>query len=536
MSEDTQKFIKTTILLGLSASEEQIRSLTGNVITEIIQVSGLLTWPGILEKLITIVEGVDPTVQDSPGVRESAMGALAKVCEDNRQSLDRDYNGQRPLDFMIPKLLSFTASPIAKVRSNALASINFFIPNKSQAVMSNLDNMLKAIFTLATDTSEDVRRNVCRAIVSIVDVQPEAIKPHMDGIVNYMISQQKKTEDGEESEVASEAAEFWLTLGEHDVQNVLLEPYLGKIVPTLLESMVYSEEDMERLGGEGDDMDEEDKKEDIKPVFAKSKPRMPNGAETSDANGSSKEEGELSDEEAELEDELGSEDPEDKWNLRKCSAAALDVIASAFGQTVFHIILPYLKQSLFHAEWQYREAAVLALGAVASGCMDGVTPHLPELVPYLIGLLNDPEPLVRQITCWTLGRYSAWAAELEDPQLSNEYFEPMMEGLLKKMLDKNKRVQAAGASAFANLEEQSKDRLIPYTLPIVQQFIMAMGVYKDRNMYILYDSIQTLAEHVGSELAKKEVVDILMPALIGRWKLVKDENRELFPLLEVSDS
>jgi hypothetical protein len=108
----------------------------------------------------------------------------------------------------------------------------------------------------------------------------------------------------------------------------------------------------------------------------------------------------------------------------------------------------------------------------------------------------------------------------------------MMEGILTKMLDKNKRVQEAGASAFANLEEQSKEVLKPYIKPILQQFVLAMGRYKDRNMFILYDCIQTLAEHVGDTLAEPEPVNILMPALVERWKTVRDDSRELFPLLE----
>jgi hypothetical protein len=43
--------------------------------------------------------------------------------------------------------------------------------------------------------------------------------------------------------------------------------------------------------------------------------------------------------------------------------------------------------------------------AATKGCMDVVTPHLQNLVPYLITLLNDPEPLVRQnylLDAWAL--------------------------------------------------------------------------------------------------------------------------------------
>lgn len=51
-------------------------------------------------------------------------------------------------------------------------------------------------------------------------------------------------------------------------------------------------------------------------------------------------------------------------------------------------------------------------------------------------------------------------------------------------------------------------------------------------MHILYDCVQTLAEHIGPVLAFPEVVNQLMPALIDRWNKVPDQSREMFPLLE----
>ena len=513
--------------------------MTGNVITELVRQGGILSWTDLLTRLLALVENSDPSLGEiSAGPQEGAMSALAKVCEDNKRSLDRDYHGNRPLNFLIPKFLQFTSSPHPKIRAYSLGCINIFLPNKTQSVLAHIDTLIGVIFSLAQDSSNAVRREVCRAIVHIVDICPDKLYPHLSGIVDYMISQQLKVE---ETDLSLDAAEFWLTAGEHDQLKMGLGPYLDKIVPTLLKSMVYSDEDIARLGGALDDADVEDKAEDIKPVFAKSKPRVPNGdgigAAELGTNGN-KTAGEialdeLSDGEIdELSDEEGDEDPQDQWNLRKCSAAALDVLASVYHQPIFDIILPYLKENLRSEQWPYREAAVLALGAVAEGCLDAVIPHLPELIPYLLTLLNDHEPLVRQITCWTLGRYSRWAAHLPDESLQQRFYVPMMEGLLTKMLDGNKRVQEAGASAFASLEEQSQQALTPYIEPILRQFVTAMDRYKDRNMFILYDCIQTLAEHVGQALSEKQYVDILMPALIKRWEKVKDNSRELFPLLE----
>ncbi|KAL7269399.1 hypothetical protein RUND412_007943 [Rhizina undulata] len=540
----TTAYLKSELLQGLRDTHIQIRNFTGNVIAELLRVGGILEWSDLLTKLIAIVENTN-SAEVSPQTQDGAMGAIAKICQDNKKQLDKDYDGQRPLNFLIPKFLQFAHHPAAKVRANSLEIINIYLPTKTQSVLVHIDALIESLFRLGNDPNDAVRKEVCRALVHLVDIRPDKIAPHMDGIVDYMVSQQKNVH---EQELALDAAEFWLTVGEHEQLRIGLGPYLPKIIPVLLTSMIYSKEDIERLGGGGDDADEEDREEDIRPTFAKSKTRLPNGesvevdeVEKVKANGKTPGEvaldelsdGEIDEDYDSEEDPLtGMDDPEDRWNLRKCSAAALDVLATVFHQDVFTIILPYLKENLRHSEWPHREAAVLALGAVADGCLDGVIPHLPELVPYLISLLDDSEPLVRQITCWTLGRYSRWASHLPDHVSRQKYYEPMMEGILTKMLDRNKRVQEAGASAFANLEEQSKELLKPYIEPIVRQFVLAMGTYKNRNMFILYDCVQTLAEHVGDALGEKNIVDVLMPALLSRWSKVKDDSREIFPLLE----
>ena len=175
---------------------------------------------------------------------------------------------------------------------------------------------------------------------------------------------------------------------------------------------------------------------------------------------------------------------------------------------------------------------MLAIGAVAEGCLESITQNQPDLIPYLLSLLNDAEPSVRVITCWALGRYSGWASHLPNPSEKKAYFEPMMEGILKKMLDKNKRVQESAASAFANLEERAGKELTPYCAPIIQTFTECYEKYKDRNIFILYDCVQTLAEQVGPPLKRQDLVELLMPTMIRRWSKIADQSQEIFPLLE----
>ena len=535
----SKNYIRSVILSGLQDPNVQIRNYAGNVVTELFKQGGIMGWPQLLPSLLELVENKDSNVPDQ--TQEGAMSALFKICEDNKRALDREYQGQRPLQFLFPKFLEFTRSPMSKVRATALASIDVFLPEKSATVLESIDALLLHLFDLASDSSTEVRKYVCRCFIHVAELSPEKITPHMGGLVDFNVLQQR---NGTDSELALDAAEFWLCVGEHESMYKSLGPFLPKVVPVLLESMVYSEDHILRLEGEEDDADEEDREQDIKPVFASAKSSRATGATSNGesvsgaVNGSGQviaidddedlSEGEV--EEYEEDDDYGG-DPEDQWNLRKCSAAALDVLATHFHGQVFEVTLPYLKEHLNDPEWPQREASVLALGAIADGCMDVVQPHLPELTPYLLSLLQDKEPVVRQITCWTLGRYSAWAAHLDEAG-RHHFFEPIMDGILKRMLDQNKRVQEAAASAFANLEEKARAQLIPYSPVIVRQFVSCFAQYKDRNMFILYDCVQTLAEHVGPALRNPELVSLLMPALIHRWNKVADHSREMFPLLE----
>lgn len=154
--------------------------------------------------------------------------------------------------------------------------------------------------------------------------------------------------------------------------------------------------------------------------------------------------------------------------LGKCSAAALDVLANVFRDDLLLHILPLLKELLFHPEWVVKESGILVLGAIAEGkkgrkktkyeqnvgssgdiesqffsvspgCMQGMIPYLPELIPHLVQCLSDKKALVRSITCWTLSRYAHWVVS----QPPDTYLKPLMTELLKRILDSNKRVQEA---------------------------------------------------------------------------------------------
>lgn len=101
---------------------------------------------------------------------------------------------------------------------------------------------------------------------------------------------------------------------------------------------------------------------------------------------------------------------------------------------------------------------------------------------------------------------------------------------------KKKRVR----SLFLTWDSYSR----PWCLPSVNiRYVISCVVKIDcywqilcgqhKNLLILYDAIGTLADSVGHHLNKPDYINLLMPPLIQKWNILKDEDKDLFPLLEV---
>ena len=525
-------YIKESVVRGLGDQANLCRSICGSVITTILFKGGIMGWPEIIPNLMEMLDSSNDG-ENAALLQDGAFSAMVKICEDSAKALDMDYGGQRPLEYLIPKFIHLTKSPMETVRSRAIQCLCQFIPIKAEPLIQHLDEFLAALFGLATDASADVRKNVCRGLVMLLDIRPDKIAPNLGSIVEYMMY----STQGDDEQVALEACEFWLSVADQPSLTQHLEPYLEKIVPMLLKGMVYSEMDLLALGiDEDDDYNVEDKAEDIKPQFAKTVTHAANGAAAVGKASSDAKKPDVGEDEEEEEEEEDYDDDDDDpyadWNLRKGSAAALDAFATQFHEKILVRVLPYLRENIGSSDWLRREASVLALGAIADGCMDGVVPHLPELYPYLLSLLRDPRPLVRQITCWTLGRYSQWAVDLPTDEAKKQFLEPLIFSLLATVNDKNKRVQEAGYSAFATMEEEAGPILMPYLSPIVQHLCLALQQFQRKALMVVYDGIQTLANAVAQGLNNATYLQAIVPLIMDKWASVDELDQSLLLILE----
>lgn len=201
--------------------------------------------------------------------------------------------------------------------------------------------------------------------------------PEMANVAEYMLY---STKDKNEN-VALEACEFWLTFAEDPELAPYLQPLLDKVSPVLLDCMIYGEDDLLWLENDVEDANVPDKETDIKPRHygggkghtfdrdeqgnpvegsGESKPARIGayGEELADSD---------DDEDYDYDDDDFADEMSTEWNLRKCAAAALDVLAVRFsGDLLVHLLGP-LKDKLWSTDWLQRESGILALGAMAEG-------------------------------------------------------------------------------------------------------------------------------------------------------------------------
>lgn len=528
--------VKSQCLHAIGDSSELIRTTVGLLITALAlrnglaNYGGLQNWPSLLPTLLHCIR--EPNTNMVLG----AFSTLQKICEDSTHEI-LTLNGV--LQELLPTFIQFLEHPMPKIRVHALACANQFLHHSlnpadaRQSVLEELglfEKFLQGVFSLTSDTNSEVRCNVVQALVGVFDIDPERMSPWLSNLVDYML---QSTADQDE-QVAQEACEFWLNLADEESALAILGPKLPQLIPLLLQHMRYSEMDVFLLKGDEDDADVEDQAQDIRPHIVKAK-RM--GA---------------------TEDDSDSEDDDacdalSEWSLRKSAAASLDVLSNVYGDNYtkaqqnqgvdvigsghfLEILLPFLNDMLGSVEWEHQESGILALGAIAEGCIDGLSQHLPQLIPYLIRALNSEKALIRSITCWTLSRYAGWVLMMAEPMGNpgSELLPQLLEQLLKRVLDRNKRVQEASCSALAVLEEEANGSasLIPYLRHILETLVAAHGRYQAKGMMILYDAIQTLADAVGNELNRPEFIELLMPPLMDKWRSRDNQDPNLPHLLE----
>ncbi|KAG7351775.1 heat repeat-containing protein [Nitzschia inconspicua] len=530
--------VKETLLYGLNLRHTPLRNVISSVIADC-SVSHdsvqpnlhILQWPTLMP---TLIQNLDPNNPNSNvyGLQAS-LSTVKKMMEDDPQEIPTSS-----LDALVPLVLNLFQSPDESTRMTSLQSLAAclsygLVPS---SLVVQFPTYLEGLSRLASDPSVTVRQWVCRSINTLLEFHAQYLQPQWPSICQFMLQCTIQQPQGDEEQlVATEACEFWLifaTIDEADLTSAMMDTIqslLPQLIPTLLNNMVYSQEQRVDLEVQNElDMEEGDNVRDgMKPVFHKSRAKHGGGHDDGD------------DEDGDDDDDEFGEDNE--WNLRKYAGASLDSLANLYGaEPILPNLLPSLEQGIASNDPWIQEASILALGAIAEGCREEMNVHMANLYPYLMNLLATPEtpenlPQVKIICAWTISRYFVWAVDQVQTGSQGHLLAASLEVLLKRLQDKNRKVQVSIGSALSELMETAGDLMVPYLQEIYPVIVSAMGRYQGRSLVILFDTLGIMAEHCGPATGENDLPRQYVPPLLSIWNTAArhdPSNRMLLPLME----
>lgn len=552
-----RQYVTSSLVRAIAHPSLIVRNVISSCISEVVSSTNDLAACESL--LLVLVHNLDQDPSPTTLTLEASLSVLSRLSEDVPHLLLS--HPSEPLERLIPACIRLCIQHSNPVRALTLQILNHLALVMPPALIRNVDAFLNALFTISDDSSAQVRKRTCTAICLLLEAHPPALSSHMNKVIEFMLASSTHPDQI----VAREASEFWSLFSHAAIAPTILRPYLPRLVPILLHNMTYTEEEVNAIDSE-ESMSSMmiDRSDELRPRFHQ--PRFKDtfsaiGPNFEDANGDTSRpsrstpplainghasrdstvnaqtdgssEDDYDDSDDDNQDDIKYEDQESEWSVRKCSASALEALSSLFKDNILDHVLPVLQEKLVNSpRWEERECGLLALGAVADGCLNGMSSHMVTIFPFLLHSATDEHHMVRCIACWTLSRYCKWVITQQEDTL----YQQLLKVILDRMLDRNMVVQKASCSALAALEEESGPLLSSYLKHILTTLTAAFERYQRSNMYVLYDVVCTLADAVGSELATPDYVNVLMPLLISRWNSISDNDPQLLPLLECLSS
>ncbi|KAF9209269.1 karyopherin beta [Haplosporangium sp. Z 27] len=145
------------------------------------------------------------------------------------------------------------------------------------------------------------------------------------------------------------------------------------------------------------------------------------------------------------------DDEEDDWNLSMAAGTCLSLTAQCVGDSIVGPVIQFVEANIRNAQWQYREASVMAFGSIMEGpSPELLAPPVAQALPFLIEMMNDPVIKVKDTTAWTLGRVSQSLVECIKPDV---HLQPLIEALVRGLDDSN-RIVSNCCLSLMNLAEQ----------------------------------------------------------------------------------
>ena len=482
---------------------------------------GVLGWPELV-----------PTLLKAP-INENLVSTLEKICQDSPDELMNSSWSEQ----LINHLMTIIEGDNPLIVSKGLSCLNQFILVPNDAMEANLPNLLTRISRLTDSPNVQIQKQILGTLNLLTFGYPVEMASTIPSVIEFMLRILEKygnplVFENFEENLALDACDYFYEIfdkeNDVDIERSVLVQFLPRLIAALLDSMTYSEDDLEL--GENDD-NNFNQPDDLSHIIPRHHRKHRNRSVKREAE--EVDEDEDQDEKEGL-DEYGSSG----WNLRKCAANTFErlSVADSSQQIVDYIVsLVNHKFSQGHKDWRLAESGIMAIGALAEGSKEYLKDQLPDLLDFLcirVGRL----PLVRSSASWVISRYADLISQ--DRAMTQKSLIFLVEGA---SCETSKRVQRVSCAFL-----QSLLAYIPQTSwsaeSIVKLSLEAFKKYPVRNQLQLCDLITFVADERGFDEVSDELFLPLLEQLLGLWtKLANSPSVSLsftllYPLIECLSS
>lgn len=511
--------VRSNVTKALGDVDANIRRNASSVVSAAVRNGA---WPVnvIVPQLVGMLQEAGFT---NPAQAHGSVVALSHVVEDAIEALDAANFSSLVVNALCPCVMY---EGNEKIRLNALIALSVFLEQAgiyskgaSYLALHPVIVQLMECFlqNLQNPMSSDISEKSIKCLVLSLSFHEQITQDLFFRVAQVMLQATQVDPDTMEA-VRIEAVQFWQGVLHFPTFAELIFPALGQIVPLLVDGMVYSKMELGMLQANAEDANVPDRLEDLKPRHYEARTQA------------------MAEDD---EDDDDSDEVED-YNLRRVSAVTLDDIAENFGDRVLDSVLGVIDQRMQPSQdWRPLEAAVLALGAIAEGCYEGLKPYLEAITGRLLDLLENSSThfLVVSIATWALRRLAQFLLYASDGSDGRPFLRRYMATILKHMQASSKLVQEAACCALTDVCDQAEDGQVDAYLPSIAQTVhTCLGGYQLKNKVLLFEQIQSLCNRFQQQIAAPEVMPLFINPLVTIWQQTPNDSPILFSFFKCMSS
>uniref|UniRef100_A0A0A9X169 Importin subunit beta n=3 Tax=Lygus hesperus TaxID=30085 RepID=A0A0A9X169_LYGHE len=400
--EETRNYIKKNILGALGTENTRPSSAAQCVACVAVTEIPVSQWQDLISILVSNVVGPNSTEM----LKEATLEAIGYICQDIEQDALAPQSNQILTAIIHGMRSTETSNHVRLAATNALLnSLEFTRGNFEEEFERNYIMEVVCEATQSTDTQVKVAALQC--LVKIMTLYYQYMETYMGPALFPITLEAMKSEV---NDVALQGIEFWSNVSDEEVDLQIEEveaTELGR--PPTRTSRFYAKGALQYL---------------VPVVLTK----------------------------LTKQEEF---DDEDAWNPSKAAGVCLMLLATCCEDNIVQYVLPFVQQNIKSTDWRYRDAALMAFGAILGGLQaTTLKPLVEQAMHTLIELMYDSSVVVRDTAAWTFGRI----CEIVPEAATNEtYLKPLLESLING-LKSEPRVAANVCWAFTGLAEASYEQ------------------------------------------------------------------------------